>query len=516
MPSLFDPPRVTAKMRGWAGGVNIRDAVNLVAPNEARLLENMVLDERGGATKRSGCESHQDFGSGSDRVLSTYTFYRGASAPQVLIHTTAGKLYYTNDAEANPITWTQIATGLSVSVPFSYETFLGRVYMGNGVDDYRKWDGTTQTTFAAAPKGKFHRLWKDTMWISGGTPDRVYSSAPGDPETFPAPNFVDIGKGDGDDVKALATDGQFLVVGKRDRTFTIYDPVTFANRVLDNEKGFESHFAVVQSEGTIYFLSRRGICQYLGDSPSVVISAKIDPLFSDELLAIDKMSQAVGFSFDTRVMFALTEVGQTRNNLVIDYYPRLTDSQSGVGAFAFHRIPIHCYTRVRSSGTDLLYGGHWSDNTFLKVFADIGTDDTDTFIGTLETAAFDLGDPHVTKYLSTLRLLVAGAFNCFILRDFRPELYRTIPFSAVEGSDIWSTSDVWGSGVWGTFDPRVQDIRKNVDAYARYFTFRFQDASDTDTGFKQVPVGATLKNIVSGEWSIYGLVLEGKRMGVRS
>src|SRR4051812_24010263 len=82
---------------GWDGGVNIRDAWNKLAPNEARILENCILDEKGGASKRSGCQSQGTIGVGADRIISLYTFYRAGSAPQVIAHTTAGKLYYTND-----------------------------------------------------------------------------------------------------------------------------------------------------------------------------------------------------------------------------------------------------------------------------------------------------------------------------------------------------------------------------------------------------------------------------------
>jgi hypothetical protein len=102
-----DLQSVVARSQGFDGGVNLRDTVAQLAANELRIGENIVLDERGGASKRLGCQSNGTFGVGADRILSTYTFYRGASAPQVIIHTTAGKLYYTNDPTAGTITWTQ-------------------------------------------------------------------------------------------------------------------------------------------------------------------------------------------------------------------------------------------------------------------------------------------------------------------------------------------------------------------------------------------------------------------------
>src|SRR5262245_3119026 len=254
-----------ANLSGWrfktvgvAGGANIRDALNFVAQDQMRPSENVILSERGGGRKRLGCMSHGTFGTAAARVLSTYTYYRAGAGPQVIIHTNEGNLYYTDDPSANPTVWTLMAGGVDGTVPFSYETFGGKVYMCNGVDNYMAWNGATLSFFPSAPKGRYLRLWKETMWIAGvtGMPDRVYTSTEGDPETFPVDGFIDLSKGDGDMIRALATDGQFLIVGKRDSTLAMYDPVTFANRVVDFEKGFESHFAVASYEGGIYFLSR--------------------------------------------------------------------------------------------------------------------------------------------------------------------------------------------------------------------------------------------------------------------
>lgn len=517
------PPEVTGKTVGWAGGVNMRDAINQLAPNEARKMENGTLDERGGFGKRKGCTSHGTFGVGTDRGISTYTFYRGTTAPQILLHTSAGKLYYTNDASANPIVWTQIATGLSGTAPMSFETFNSKAYFSNGVDAYASWDGTTYVTFGSAPKGKFLCLWKDTMWVSGitGLNDRVYSSSPGDAETFPAASWVDIAKGDGDLTTALASDGQFLIVGKRERTFTIYDPVTFANRVVDFEKGMESHFCVEQFEGIIYFLSRRGICLYYGDQPSRIISEKVDPLFSQELLALDQLWQAKAITFNNRILFNLPEAGQTINTLQLEYYPRLAPINAfgtrnvGLGPWAFQRIPVQCFTRVRTGATDILYAAHNAADKYLKLFDDVGTDDGQAFTATLETGDVDMGDDLKTKYLREIRLLVEGKFNVFILRNFGGDIYRTIPVDASVLQDLWNIAETWGAGTWGPDSP-IKELRKtNLDAFGRFFAFRFQDAGETGTGIHPVYVGNTQKSLISGEWAIYGMAYRATVLGVR-
>ena len=519
----YDPPAFTFRTQGWALGADSRDGINFLQPAQARPIENIVLNERGAAHKRLGCENHGTFGASGDRVLSMYTFYRGIGVqPQMLIHTTGGQLLYTNDPRANPATWALIIGGISNSVPLSFETFNSKVYFGNGVDSFASWNGTTYTNYPSAPKGRYHRLWKDTMWVSGvtGQNDRVYSSAAGDAETWPVANYIDVGRGDGDTVRALATDGQFLIVGKRDKTATIYDPVTLANRVVDYEKGFESHFAVAQYESETYFLSRRGICRYLGDSPSSIISDMLDPMFDPQVIALDRLMQATAYAFENRVGFALPEVGQTVNSVVIEYYPRLgaltAFGTRSIGPFTFHRMPTQCFARWRYMPDDQLFASHPAANKMLRVFANVGTDDGVSYKAVLQTPFFDLQDPVHTKYLNEIRMLCVGRFNVFVYRDYETSIYATIPVDEAVDQDKWdSANDIWGNGVWGR-DPWIKSIVKFTDVYGRCFSFRFQDAQDTGTAIHLVWVGDQGKEVPMGEWAIYDLAGAGVVLGERS
>jgi hypothetical protein len=522
MPTI---PAWSLRTQGWAGGANSRDAFNFMTADQSRPIENMVLNERGGGQKRLGCESHGTFGVDADRALSMYTFYRtDANPPQILMYTSAGTLYYTTNPVDPLATWTQIATGLSTSVPFSYETFNSKVYMGNGIDAYCSWDGATYTTYPSAPKGKFVRLWKDTMWISGVTnlPDRVYSSAPGDAETFPVAGYVDVSRGDGDVVRALATDGQFLIVGKRDRTITIYDPNTLANRVVDYEKGFESHFGVAELESEIYFVSRRGICRYLGDSPSQIISDMLDPMFDPQVVALNRLIFSTAYAFENRVGFAISEVGTSYNTVVVEYYPRLGPLTAfgtrSLGPFSYHRMPVQCFAKWRWQGDDILVAGHNNANKFLRLFANVGVDDGKPFKAVMQTPFFDLNDAMNVKYLRRLRLLCSGKFNLFIYRNYDTSIYRTIPVDATAIQDWWDIQDdIWDSAnqVWG-HDQNIKDILKtNIDAYGRCFSFRFEDASETTTNVHNVWVGDNNAVLPMGEWAIYQLAGEGSMLGHR-
>jgi hypothetical protein len=517
----LDQP-IQAQSRGFDGGVNIRESISQLAPNELRTSENGVLDERGGWSKRLGCKSNGTFDTGTDRILSMYTFYRGTvAAPQVIIHTTAGKMYYTNDPTAATVTWTAITTGLSTTAPMSYETFNGKCYFGNGVDSYASWSGTAYTTFPTAPKGKYLRLWKDTMWMSGitGLDDRVYSSAAGDAETWPVASWVDIAHGDGDTVNALGTDGLVLIVGKTKRTMTIYDPVTFANRVVDYEKGIESHFSVIQFEGHIYYLTRRGIAEFDQSGPARIISGKIDPLFDPSVLNLSALNRVTSYTFNNQIGWALPELGSDLPSVQIEYYPRLGPISQfgtvGIGPWAFQRMPAGVFTRYRSGVLEFLFGAHSTANKFLQLFAPVGTDDGAVFTAMLETSAYDFGIPTRTKYIRRIRFLGRGVVTAIGLRNYQSANYRTksLDMAGGGGVDLWSTGDVWGTGTWGP-QSLYQEAIWNIDAYGRSFQIRLSDSSP-NTSRRLVEVGSKEYTLTAGGWAIYMINLEGSLLGVR-
>jgi hypothetical protein len=520
MAVVSDLPGVVTKSAGWAGGVNLRDALPQITADEAKVMENGVLDQRGAFGKRLGCMFRGAFGASGERAMSLYTYYRHPNPPQMLMNTNAGKLYYTNDPFADPVVWTEFATGLSTTKRFSYETFNGVVYMGNGVDDFRKWNGVGQVLFASAPKCPYLRLWKDTLYMSGNdaAPDRIYESAPGDAETWPVDGWIDIGRGDGDSVTALATDGQNLIVFKRNRHWTIYDPVTLNNRVVDFEKGCESHFSVVQFEGEILFLSRRGICRFFGDAPSQIISSKMDPLFDHEVINFATLNMVTSYTTGNQVGWAIPEVGNTEPTFQLEYYPRLasvSEAGRGAGPFVFHRMPVGVFAHVRKGDTDHLYGAKLEANRFLELFStDSGFDDGTAFMATLETGAFDMQQPTRTKYIRRFRFYGRGEVQASILRNLSDRTYKAFVLRLGSIPDLWDpVNHKWNEGTWGP-DEILKEVIINPDAYGRYFQLRFVDAM-TDVGAKELDLGSKEYTLVAGGWALHQYTIDATILGVR-
>jgi hypothetical protein len=499
--------KVSAKMMGFGGGANLRDAPNQLAGDEALGLNNVLLDERGGASKRLGALAHGTFGVSVDRIISSYVFYRGSSAPHTLIQTSAGRIYFSTDPNANPQVWTLMTSSVSGTDPMSWETFGGAVWFSNATNGLFGWDGSTLTAYPAAPKLQFLRIWKDTLWGNGLNGDRVYSSLAGDPTNWPAANWVDIAKGDGDRCMGIHTDGTFLIVFKQRRHWVVYDPVTFGNRLVDYEKGCEGHFSIINHEGKIFFLSRRGVCVFLGDSPAELISGKIDPIFDPVVLNINALNTAWAYTVGNRVAWALPEVGQSAPSFQAEFYPRLEKTP-----WTFHRMPGRTFTRVRSGSYDKLFIGSNAANKLLESFGSVGDDDGVAFGGFAQKSWTDFGQPALTKYLRRARILGRGRFNVQFKRNYQTGIDKTFPVDLSSTSDVWSVADIWG-GTWGP-QSVFQEKRLHPDYYGREFSIIFSDA-ETGYGRRSFDLAGLGYTVDAGQWGAYGAVFDAEIMGVR-
>jgi hypothetical protein len=500
------PPEVIYEAPGFGGGVNLRDAPTQLAADEATAILEVLLDERGGATKRLGSTSLINLGA-TPLMLSGYVFYRAGVTPEIIAHFDDGTIRTTSNLSS----WTTRATSKSTTAPFAYETFNGKVYMTNGVDDYCSWNGTTFTVYSTLPKGKTLRLWRDTMWVSGVTaqPDRVYVSDPGNAEVFGALAFVDVAKGDGDGVTCLDTDGQVLIVFKGKRTFQIVDPVSLANRLIDPAKGCEGHFAVAHFDGTIYFLARQGICIYLGDQPSVVVSDRVGPVFAPDVLDFGKLNLAWGFSTQEFLGFILFNVVGTTFQVV--HYPRYEKKP-----FTFLKVPARTWLTLRGASTEQHFIGHMSSGKLLETLViNIGTDDGVVIQSYIELGWTALGKPNIKKYLRRIRTVGRGTPYMEIKTDFEAGDGRTFLLDmALPAGDTWNPAETWGVGTWGGLVQSTEDADIHPDLYGRFFSLRLIDA-DTGTNVKLLDVAGSQVFRSVGQWACFSIVAHAILMGDR-
>ena len=492
---------VLDELLSLGGGVNLSAAINQLKEDECLGLANIILDEQGGGAKRRGLTAVHDFGS---EVISTYVFYRGFGVePQIIVETAVGDIKYSTD---DGVSWNDMMSAVNTTRPMCFETFNDKLYMVNGVDGYLTWDGSTAAAIPSAPNGKFLKVWKDTMWVSGTDDDRVWSSDPGNADAFTVGNWVDLGRGDGDTITGLATDGNVLIVPKHRRGFLIYDPTTYANRVFDPDKGAESHFSFVHYGENLYYLSRDGICIFLGDSPSQIISANIDPIFQADVLNFELSYLSWAYIYNNRIGWSVPEFGTGTTSLQIELLPR-----SQKRPFTFHRMSVRCFTTLRHGTEERLLGGKAGGSNLVEVFKG-GDDDGTPFIGVIETRWFDMRNGFLHKYLRRMVLNGRGKFYVGVLRNYEVGIKKTISIDLSRVGAVWDeVGDVWGDETWGP-NVALETIPLHPDVYGKSFKFRFSDVEIVE-GLQTIDVGDVDYQLTKGSWALYGGILQGILMG---
>lgn len=507
----FSPNKIpTITLPGFAGGVNQKDPIHLLAADQCLKQENVILTDEGGFYKRPGCAAVEEFDTDDTAIaLSSFVFYVPGGSPQIIVHSSSGSLFYSDDRGA---TWDLIDDTVSDTEPFCYELYNGKCYMSNGTDQYRSWSGTTQTLYPTAPKGKYIRVWMDSMWVSGVGVyyDRVYKSVAGDAETFNASDWVDIDKGRGDVVRALYTDGNYLIVFKRIEYSIVIDPTTFANKVIDSEKGCESHFSCITYDGNVLFLSFRGICVFHNDQPAEVISDNIGPTFNAKVINYEALNTTQGYVIDDRVGWILPELISSVPTVQAEFYPGFARKP-----WNFHRIPVTSILTFRDGDEVLYYGTARGSNVLFEVFKDDqGTDNGTAITTVLETGWYDLGEPILTKYLRRFLVVGRGKVYCYFKTDFN----NSVKWSSVvdmstslkkwDKTKKWHKTDKWGPGSY--FSQSILD----TDVYCRQFRIGFTD-SQVEYGAFPLSVGAKSYDIPSGEWAVHSVSIEPTLLGVR-
>lgn len=447
------PPRqVTLRVPPPMGGINMITGIDKLQPHEAINLRGFEFDEYGTLGVPRAPKSLGTIVVGTT-VLSAHIFQRSSGATQLIVHLSDGSLRFSTDflTTTTTATWTSIATGLSTTQPFVFITWLSKVWMTNGINDFRSWDGAASATFPTAPKGKFLTLWKDTMWMSGDSsnPDRVYQSSPGDPTVWPALGFTDLEKGAAIGITGLTAVESALVAFKLLTTHIVYDPVELTNRVIDRGKGCISHFSIVNHEGSTYFVSHLGVCRFLGDGPSELVSEKIQPLFDDLYIFGTSLATQVtdtvrethiwGFSFENFVGWHMP------SNILsqyIKYYPSLPDKPWLFGTPT--EVPAglrSCALSVREPGKyQQLYRIGGNPAICVREYGGLVTD---ALACEWASGWFDFDQPLEEKYVEMIQLLHRGPLDVQIKRDYDNDTFREVASALDHGEPELQESTIW-------------------------------------------------------------------------
>jgi len=123
-------------------GVNLFKAHQDLKPTECANAQNVIF--KNGMVKRGGQSAHDTDEVNAGNVIKGLHKYINTTANKTVA--ASGGNVYTLDSG----TWTARVSGLT-DTQFYFENFLDRIYMSNGTEAPRYWDGSSVTTVTAAP-----------------------------------------------------------------------------------------------------------------------------------------------------------------------------------------------------------------------------------------------------------------------------------------------------------------------------------------------------------------------------
>lgn len=220
--------------------------------------------------------------------------------------------------DATPAT-TQITSGLSTLARYTFATQNDTLFIVNGENANKKWDATTLSDQGGSPPvGKYVIVHSNRMFIAGvsGNRSRLYFSDLADPESWPALNFIDVGKGDGDTITGFGILYNQLIVTKEHSVWVLQGDAAsnFVLRRATDEGGASAMYSMIFADNTLAWMEKEGV-RFFDGVRSAIASEKIKGTIDG--LSERQLALVAGVSFDDKLYFAAPEGSSTRNDAVL-------------------------------------------------------------------------------------------------------------------------------------------------------------------------------------------------------
>jgi hypothetical protein len=452
---------------GFASGLNLRDQPNQVDPTQAVDLLNIALIEREGIRSRDG---YSKFTSSAltNRPDSLAAFYTSSGTAQLIVGN-GSRLDALNTSGAST------ANAAPTASPHFFARFGGPtaelMFIGNGTDTVRQWNGTAFSTPAytgTTPNGRFLAVtpWDNRLisarrpgTTAGNNPATVLFSDQGVPTTFTAANFVDLVPGDGEAIMGMVAWERYVFVFKETKFFRFYGTSTgvagtpiFNFEAIDDGIGMVSSRALCAGRDGVYFLGRNGVYRTTG-SRAELVSGTLDPFFAgiqpdffvSSAINLGSLTSCAMAFHREQVYLAVPTGTSTTNNRVFVFDPRYN-------YWTLYDIPAGAMAPFRPSTTqDLMFAYATGTNDIGRHTTGLTTDAGTTIASRWSSGWTDMQAPQ-RKTIRESVLWGKGKVRYGLGVDFSSALnIAQINFGAA--TDTWgdgtSSADKWGSGAAG-------------------------------------------------------------------
>lgn len=497
----------TARIRNFAGGLNIRDAQQELALSESPDNWNVTLDERGGVQSRLGMIKYNSSAFNASLVVALY--YWPSSAHVVTQSGT--KLYLDTGA-------TEFKT-FTTSAPAAFADFNGKLWIVHPVDGLFQSDGTAvgTTAVAAGPTGTTMTVWQSRLVIAGNTTNttRVYASGIADGTdwlTTAGHGWTnDIKEGSSDPVVALHGAAGIDIVGrpgllvfKNRSAHRIYDSGTGAYTTIDSLRGAASSRAVGSIGNRTVALGEQGICITDGVGPLIPASNKEEPLWTPDQVAFDKISKWCLGVKGNRVRVSVPRFGSTANDLALEFHPE--DGWIVAGSNA-----ASCYALYTNNARKLLAGSPATAGRVYQ-FDSGGTDDGTAISSWFQTRWFELNDGFLTR-LRRLRVIGRGAFQIATRIDYEASDHETLSPNLVGTSYVYDSASSKYDDV-ATYGSAIIEAFEDFYSPGTCKAISFRVSATTSTSDFAQPLLGAGNGVEVGAWALYGVDVNHIQLGL--
>jgi hypothetical protein len=156
--------------------------------------------------------------------------------------------------------WEVINTGLTDGTKFDAKMFKDVVYLTNGTDNYRDYNGTLITEYGGVEKGKFLIVANDVAFMGGVAtdPSTIFYTAANPTNLQAYANNETVDEDNGQVLTGLTNIGA-LIIAFKERSSYIFNVATPSIDQTDYDGGCKSHRTISRVENDMYFLSDSGV-----------------------------------------------------------------------------------------------------------------------------------------------------------------------------------------------------------------------------------------------------------------
>jgi hypothetical protein len=389
--------------------------------------------------------------------------YTPSSGNNVTIVAHGTDIYTVNDLTGAT---TSIESGLSASATdYYFDQADDKVFITNGYDAPRFWDGSTFTTLTSyLSTGKFAVFHKNRFFTVDPTdPTKIKFSDLADYESSESTSFIYApSPKSGDPIVGLHVFQDNLLVFTRKTKYVLYgdDPGNFVLRQSSGQRGAVNQNVIKSDPNYVYYLSDDGVYRYNGSA---------DELMSDGIQTeIDSMNDKSKAS------------AVVHNNYYRLYYPSTT---SAVADSCILWDTLNNFW-LRDSGTYIYRPFITEDDTLIEGSSLVGQ------LFYAEQQYSDIGKPidfaYWTKYFGDglhkilLRRLIPSIrlqtqpYDLDVMIDIDQRNTTPIRYtvSAQASGEVWGGGETWAGGAtWGSATVSSPTIMQGTEAYWHQIRF---------------------------------------------